>query len=88
MLFRSELCKVPEDGSRPKLAAFEVLGRELILYWRDLAPSEKIELDLDLIARVPGEYKGQASRAYLYYDATKKDWVSPVSVKVLPKVAN
>ena len=83
-----ELCKVPEDGSRPKLAAFEVLGRELVLYWRDLAPSEKIELDLDLIARVPGEYKGQASRAYLYYDATKKDWVSPVSVKVLPKVAN
>lgn len=77
-----DLCRVPEDGSRPRLAAFEVLGRELVLYWRDLAPREVVELNLDLIARVPGEYAGQASRAYLYYDGAKKHWIEPMRVKI------
>ena len=31
--------------------------------------TQKIELTIDLICRVPGEYRGPASRAYLYYNA-------------------
>jgi hypothetical protein len=31
---------------------------------------------------VPGEYRGPASRAYLYYDADVKDWVEPLAVRV------
>jgi hypothetical protein len=50
-----------------------------------MAPKQKVTLGVDLIAEVPGEYRGPASRAYLYYDADHKHWVEPVSVKVLAK---
>ena len=58
-----EYTRVPEDGTRPLVSAFEIRGRELVLYWRDLAPEQKIEVPIDLICRVPGEYSGPASRA-------------------------
>ncbi len=74
--------RTPEDGSRPLVSAFEIRGRELVLYWRDLAPGQKIEVPLDLIGRVPGEYSGPASRGYLYYNADHKHWVEPLRVKI------
>lgn len=81
-----EYIRLPEDGSRPLVGAFEIRGRELVLYWRDLAPNQKIEVPVDLICRVPGEYSGPASRAYLYYNADKKHWVEPLKVTVAAKV--
>ena len=64
------------NGTKPgKISAWELRGRELVLYWRDLAPDAKIELDLDLVCRLPGQYRGPASRAYLYYDADRKYWI-------------
>ncbi len=76
----------PRDGGRPGLISqFEVRSRELVLYWRGLAPRQKIEVPIDLVCRVPGEYRGPASRAYLYYDADAKHWVEPLSVKVAAK---
>jgi hypothetical protein len=78
-------CRQPEDGSRPLVSAFEVRGRELVLYWRDLAPGQKIQVPLDLIARVPGEYTGPASRGYLYYNADHKHWVDPLHVTIAAK---
>jgi hypothetical protein len=80
-----EYARVPEDGSRPLLGAFEVRGRELVLYWRDLAPEQKIEVPIDLVCRVPGEYSGPASRAYLYYTADLKHWVEPLKVSIAAK---
>ncbi|MBL8798343.1 MAG: hypothetical protein JNM56_30895 [Planctomycetia bacterium] len=68
-----------------KISAFEVRGRELVLYWRQMTPNEKIELPIDLICRVPGEYRGPASRSYLYYNADHKYWVDPLKVAVAPK---
>ena len=59
--------------------------RELVLYWRDLAPHQKIEVPVDLVCRVPGQYRGPASRAYLYYNADVKHWIEPLSVKVAAK---
>ena len=53
-----------------------------MLYWRDLKPEAKIEVNLDLIANVPGEFRGAASRAYLYYNADAKSWVKPLEVKI------
>jgi alpha-2-macroglobulin-like protein len=76
---------VPEDGSRPLISYFELRGRELVLYWRDLAPKQKIEVPIDLNCRVPGEYRGPASRAYLYYNADAKCWVEPVKVAIAVK---
>jgi hypothetical protein len=80
-----EYARVPEDGSRPLISAFEVRGRELVLYWRDLAPDQKIEVPIDLVCRVPGEYSGPASRAYLYYTADLKHWVEPLKVSIAAK---
>jgi hypothetical protein len=75
-----------KDGAVGRyISAFEVQGRELVLYWRDLAKGEKIEISLDLICRVPGEYRGPAGRAYLYYDAAKKFWTEPLAVTIKAK---
>jgi uncharacterized protein YfaS (alpha-2-macroglobulin family) len=80
--------RLREDGARPGLiSAWETRGRELILYWRDLAPKQKIEVPIDLIARVPGEYTGPASRAYLYYNADRKNWIKPLQVSIKAKGA-
>lgn len=61
---------------------FEVNAREVVCYWRALAPSKKVELKLDLVAEIPGKYVAPASRAYLYYTAEQKQWVEPVSVEI------
>lgn len=79
-----EYTEAPKDG-RPVLSMFEVRGRELILYWRDLAPREKIEVPIDLSCRVPGQYSGPASRAYLYYNADPKTWVEPLRIGIAPR---
>jgi hypothetical protein len=80
-----EHCKLPTDGSRPLVSAFEVRGREVVLYWRDLAKDQAIEVPIDVVARVPGLYRGPASRAYLYYNADAKEWVEPLAVAIAAK---
>src|SRR5262249_19238056 len=79
-----DFAKVPEDGSRPLIGAFEIRGRELVLYWRDLAGGQEIEVPIDLVCRVPGEYTGPASPPYLYYNAESKCWIEPLHVAITP----
>ena len=67
-----------------KIAAYEVIGREVVLYWRALAANEKVELPLSLVAAVPGTYTGPASRAYLYYTDEFKQWSPGMSVSITP----
>jgi hypothetical protein len=83
--------KVPTDmkqltdlREKGRISYFETRGRELILYWRDLAPEQKIELTVDLVCDVPGVYRGPASRAYLYYDADHQHWVKPLAITIAP----
>ncbi len=80
-----EHCRLPIDGKQPLLSAFEIIGRELVLYWRDMAKDQEIEVPIDLIARVPGQYRGPASRAYLYYNADRKHWIEPLGVTIAVK---
>jgi alpha-2-macroglobulin-like protein len=61
---------------------YETRPREVILYWRQLAPSAKHELELALLATVPGTYEAPASSAYLYYTAEDKGWSPPVRFSV------
>jgi len=63
---------------------FETKAREIIFYWRSLAPKKKISLKLDLMAAVPGKYSGPASRTYLYYTAEEKQWADPLEVEIAP----
>ena len=61
---------------------FETGAREVICYWRSLAPGRKVDLKLDLVAEIPGRYTGPASRAYLYYTAEQKQWADPLAVEI------
>jgi alpha-2-macroglobulin-like protein len=83
--------KVPTDmkqlidlREKNVISYFEIRGRELVLYWRELAPEQKIDMTIDLVCDVPGEYRGPASRGYLYYNADHKNWVEPLAIKILP----
>lgn len=76
-----QLTELREKGI---ISFFETRGRELILYWRELAPERKIELNLELICEVPGHYRGPASRGYLYYNADYKHWVEPMNMQIQP----
>jgi hypothetical protein len=81
-----DLARLRENGTKPgQIGAFEVRGRELVLYWRDLAPDAKIDLTIDLRAHVPGVYHGPASRAYLYYNADVKHWATPLAATIAAK---
>jgi hypothetical protein len=76
-----QLIDLREQGT---ISFFEIRGRELVIYWRELAPDQKITLTVDLVCDVPGEYRGPASRGYLYYNADHKHWVEPLSIKIIP----
>ena len=75
--------RAPDEG-RPLVSFFEVRGRELVLYWRALAPEQKVTLNVDLFCEIPGEYRGPASRGYLYYTSDRKHWVEPLAVTIRP----
>jgi uncharacterized protein YfaS (alpha-2-macroglobulin family) len=68
-----------------RIAAYEVLGREVVLYWRALKPEERVDLSLSLLAAIPGTYTGPASRAYQYYTDEHKHWVAGLKATVEPK---
>ena len=61
---------------------YETRPREVILYWRGLAPNAKKDLDIDLLAQTPGTYEAPATSAYLYYTAEDKAWTAPVKVSI------
>ena len=61
---------------------YETKPREVILYWRALAPSAKKDVELALLAQVPGSYEAPATSAYLYYTAEDKAWTPPVKVTI------
>jgi hypothetical protein len=68
-----------------KIAAYEVLGRDLVLYWRSLEANERVELTVSVVAAIPGTYTGPASRAYLYYTDEDKAWVDALRIDIEPR---
>jgi len=65
-----------------KIDAYEVMGREVVLYWRHLKAKDKFELPLSLVAAIPGTYTGPASRAYAYYTDEYKNWAPGLQVSI------
>jgi alpha-2-macroglobulin-like protein len=68
-----------------KIDAYEVIGREVVLYWRHLKAKDKFDLPLSLVAAVPGSYTGPASRAYLYYTDEYKNWTPGLKVSIMQR---
>jgi hypothetical protein len=65
--------------------AYEVRGREVIVYWRGMEAGKTNRVPLSLVAVVPGTYTGPASRAYLYYTDEHKAWVKGLEASIAPK---
>jgi hypothetical protein len=63
---------------------YETRPREVILYFRSLAPGAVKDVPLELMATVPGTFTSPASRAYLYYTDERKHWVAPSTVTIAP----
>lgn len=62
---------------------WEIDGRDVVLYWRGLAPRASKEVTLDLVASIPGTTTGPASRAYLYYTSDQVRWAPALTVQVV-----
>ena len=67
------------------IASFEVIGRDVVLYWREMEPEQSIGLSIRCLAAVPGTYTGPASRAYLYYTDEHKQWANGLMVTITPR---
>jgi hypothetical protein len=61
---------------------YEVIGSNIAIYYRALAPSVNKTILLDLKADVSGKYEGAASSAYLYYTNEHKTWNKGLGVNV------
>jgi alpha-2-macroglobulin-like protein len=66
----------------------ETREREVILYFRDLAPRAKKKVAIELLAQVPGAYVAPPSSVYLYYTDEHRMYQKPLALEVrkpLPK---
>ena len=78
--------KVLEDlQAAGRFDLWERAGREVILYWRDLAPREEVDVSLDCVAEIPGTTEGPASRVYRYYTPELVRWAAPIAIAIDPE---
>lgn len=68
-----------------RISSYEVLGRQVILYWRALKANSTTVIPIDVIATIPGKFRGPASRSYLYYTDEFKHWEEGLTVQVNAK---
>ena len=76
--------RLKEMKAAGDIDSYEVLGRELVLYWRAFKGGEKVELSLPLTAEVPGTFTAPASRVYGYYLDEHKNWAAGESIEITP----
>jgi hypothetical protein len=58
---------------------------QVILYWRALKSQATLDIPIQALANVPGNYDSPASRAYLFYSDEDKVWAKGFSVKIQPQ---
>lgn len=67
---------------RGEIAFFETRPREVTIYWDGLHDGDSHEVELDLVAFVPGAFTGPASSAYPYYNDDEKAWDAGLQVAI------
>lgn len=67
--------QLKEMTEKKQVDFFEVMGSNVVFYYRQMKPGEIREINLDLKADIPGTYQGAASCAYLYYTNEYKEWI-------------
>jgi len=63
---------------------YEIFNNELVFYFRKLNGKEIRKINVDFKAIVPGNYRGVASSAYLYYENEHRNWNKGLEIEVLP----
>lgn len=61
---------------------YEVIGSNVVAYYRQMKPGEVRHINLDLKAEVPGTFEAPASSAYLYYTPEFKVWCAVPAVQI------
>jgi len=82
--FSAQPWQLKEMQEKGTIDFYEIIGNNIACYYRDLAPGEQKQINLDLKAEIPGEYNAPASSAYLYYTSENKAWVGLDRVFVNP----
>lgn len=82
--FSAQPWQLKEMQEKGTIDFYEIIGNNIACYYRDLAPNEQKQINLDLKAEIPGEYDAPASSAYLYYTSEHKAWVGLGKVFVNP----
>ena len=77
-----ELDELRREGS---FDYYEIRGRDVVFYWRTVAPEAIKRVEFHVTAAIPGKYVGPASRTYLYYTAEQKHWTEPLRVEIEPQ---
>ena len=77
--------RLKELASAGQIASYEIIGRELVLYWRVMKGNSKVDLSIPFTANIPGLYTGPASRAYAFYLDEHKHWVSGEKIEIEAK---
>jgi hypothetical protein len=77
--------QLKESVKAGKFAFYEILGRDVAIYFRDLEPGAEREIVISAIGAVPGRWVGPSSRAYLYYTPEEKKWNDGLKITVAPK---
>lgn len=61
---------------------YETREREVILYFRAMAPKAKKTIDIRLLAAVPGAFTAPPSQTYLYYTDEHRTFDAPLAMTV------
>ncbi|CAN0021939.1 unnamed protein product, partial [Heterosigma akashiwo] len=64
------------------IAFSQTQGQELELYWEGLHPKETKRVCVDGVAAIPGDYQGQASKAFVYYGDETRAWDTPLLLSI------
>lgn len=61
---------------------YEISGNNLFIYYRQMKPTEKRNLNFDLRAEIAGNYEAPASCSYLYYTNEFKHWTNMGRIQI------
>lgn len=75
--------QLKEILEQKKVAYYEIFDNYLVLYWREMGPSEAKVINLDLKAEIAGTYTAPASSAYLYYGDEDKHWIPGNPLRIM-----
>jgi hypothetical protein len=86
---RKQLQQAAQTGgksdSNGAITHWEVRGRELLLYYADVPPKGKLNMEVDLRCDVPGIYRGPASSINPTAMPAAKYWTAPLNVQIKAK---